>query len=187
MKAIVLASAVVAATTIPLATTVSAGTPIITLGAVTGSTTTGAVVNFTWNANGDTTDPYFIEAFYEPSGTPITGTSPQATDDAFTTAGQSGPFTIVVDQLQPNTTYNYELEAFCNGCGHADHPEQQPAIEWRIRLLRCDDRPGLPERQQRYPGSPGATSPHFAPVQLVEPHGTRAAVRDDEPRAPQPG
>jgi putative transposon-encoded protein len=117
MKAIVLASAVVAATTIPLATTVSAGTPIITLGAVTGSTTTGAVVNFTWNANGDTTDPYFIEAFYEPSGTPITGTSPQATDDAFTTAGQSGPFTIVVDQLQPNTTYNYELEAFCNGCG----------------------------------------------------------------------
>ena len=114
--AVVAASAAIAIAMLPLATPASAGTAIITLGATTGATTTGAVVNFSWNANGEP-DAYFIEAFYEPSGTPITGTSPQASDDAFTTAGASGNFTIVVDQLQPNTTYNYELEAFCNGCG----------------------------------------------------------------------
>ena len=115
--AVIAGAATIAIAMLPLATPAGAATPIITLGTVTGSTTTGAVVNFTWNANGDTTDPYFIEAFYEPSGTPITGSSPQATDTAFTTPGASGPFTIVVDQLQPNTTYNYELEGFCNGCG----------------------------------------------------------------------
>ena len=99
---------------IPLSAASAQG-PSITLGTPSGATTTGVVVNFSWNP-GSETGPYFIVALYEPSGTAITPSSPQATDAAFTTAGQSGTFSIVVDQLQPSTTYSYELEGFCNGC-----------------------------------------------------------------------
>ena len=66
--AVIASSAAIAIAMLPLATPASAGTAILTLGATTGATTTGAVVNFSWNANGEP-DAYFIEAFYEPSGT----------------------------------------------------------------------------------------------------------------------
>jgi hypothetical protein len=95
---------------LPLAAPASAaGAWTLTIGAISGVTTTGAVVSGTVNPNGDAG---WAEVAYEPSGTPITSSSPIAGLVIFN-AGVTTPqaVSIPVDQLTPNTSYTYELQA----------------------------------------------------------------------------
>ena len=95
---------------LPLASPASAaGTWTVTLGAPSGATTTGFVANGTVTPDGQAG---FVQVVYEPSGTPITSTSPTAGLVIFN-AGVSTPqaVSLAVDQLTPNTSYTYELQA----------------------------------------------------------------------------
>ncbi len=104
------ASAVIAIALLPLATPASAqGTWTVTLGAPSGATTTGFVANGTVTPDGEAG---FAQVVYEPSGTPITSSSPTAGLVIFN-AGVTTPqaVSIPVDQLTPKTSYTYELQA----------------------------------------------------------------------------
>ncbi len=95
---------------LPLASPASAqGTWTVTLGAPSGATTTGFVANGTVTPDGESG---FAQVVYEPSGTPITSSSPTAGLVTFN-AGVTTPqaVSIAVDQLTPNTSYTYELQA----------------------------------------------------------------------------
>jgi len=95
---------------LPLATPASAaGTWTVTLGVPSGATTTGFVANGSVTPDGEAG---FAQVVYEPTGTPITSTSPTAGLVIFN-AGVSTPqaVSMAVDQLTPNTSYTYELQA----------------------------------------------------------------------------
>ena len=107
---VIVASAAIAIAMLPLATPASAqGTWTVTLGAPSGATTTGFVANGTVTPDGEAG---FVQIVYEPSGTPITSSSPTAGLVIFN-AGVTTPqaVSIPVDQLTPNTSYTYELQA----------------------------------------------------------------------------
>jgi hypothetical protein len=120
MGALVVASAAaIAMAMLPVvATPASAqGTWTLTLGTSTGATTTGFVVNGTVTPDGEAG---FVEVVYEPTGTPITSSSPTAGCVNNVCAGNlvfgNGVTTpqsvsVAVDQLSPNTSYIYELLA----------------------------------------------------------------------------
>lgn len=95
---------------LPLATPASAaGTWTVTLGTPSGGTTTGFLANGTVTPDGNAG---FAQIIYEPTGTPITSSSPTAGLVIYT-AGVTMPqaVSLPVDQLTPNTSYTYELLA----------------------------------------------------------------------------
>jgi hypothetical protein len=107
---VIAASAAIAVAMLPIASPASAaGAWALTVTSLTGVTTTGALVNGTVNPNGDAG---WAEITYEPTGTPITSSSP-VTGLVIYNAGVNGPQTvsIPIDQLAPNTSYTYELQA----------------------------------------------------------------------------
>ncbi len=107
---VVVASVAITVAMLPLATPASAqGTWTVTLGVPSSATTTGFVANGTVTPDGEAG---FAQIVYEPSGTPITSSSPTAGLVIFD-AGVSTPqaVSIAVDQLTPNTSYTYELQA----------------------------------------------------------------------------
>ena len=108
--AVMLGSAAMAVAMPPVATPASAaGTWTLTLGTPTGITTTGFVANGTVTSDGNAG---FVEVLYAPAGTPLTPSSPSAGLVIFN-AGETGPqpVSIPIDQLTPNTSYAYILEA----------------------------------------------------------------------------
>ena len=107
---VIIVSGAIAIAMLPLATPASAqGTWTVTLGAPSGATTTGFVANGTVTPDGEAG---FAQVVYEPSGTPITSSSPTAGLVIFN-AGVTTPqaVSLPVDQLTPNTSYTYELQA----------------------------------------------------------------------------
>ena len=107
---VIVASAAIAIAMLPLATPASAqGTWTVILGAPSGATTTGFLASGTVTPDGEAG---FAQVVYEPSGTPITSSSPTAGLVTFN-AGVTTPqaVSIPVDQLAPNTSYTYELQA----------------------------------------------------------------------------
>ena len=107
---VIVACAAIAIALLPLATPAAAqGTWTVTLGAPSGATTTGFVANGTVTPDGEAG---FAQVVYEPSGTPITSSSPTAGLVTFN-AGVTTPqaVSLPVDQLTPNTSYTYELQA----------------------------------------------------------------------------
>jgi hypothetical protein len=108
---VIAASAAIAIAMLPLATPASAqGTTwTLTLGTPTGTTTTGFVANGTVTSDGF---DGFVNVRYEPTGTPITTSSPTAGLVIFNSGETTPqPVSIPVDQLTPHTSYTYELEA----------------------------------------------------------------------------
>jgi hypothetical protein len=109
-RSIIVASASIGIATLALATPASGqGTWTVMLGAPSGATTTGFVANGTVTPDGAAG---FAQVVYEPSGTPITSSSPTAGLVIFN-AGVTTPqaVSIPVDQLTPKTSYTYELQA----------------------------------------------------------------------------
>ena len=83
------------------------GTWTLTLSSPTGATTTGFVANGSVTSVGNAG---FVQVQYEPTGTPITSTSPLAGLVIVNSGGTgSQPVSIPVDQLTPNTSYTYDL------------------------------------------------------------------------------
>jgi hypothetical protein len=108
--AVIASAGALAIAMLPLATPASAaGTWTLTLGAPTGTTTTGFVANGTVTSDGNAG---FVQIAYEPTGTPITSSSP-TTGLVIFNDGETGaqPVSLPVDQLSPNTSYTYELLA----------------------------------------------------------------------------
>jgi putative transposon-encoded protein len=96
------------------ATTTTTTTPTtagwtLTLSAPTGTTTTGFVVNGTVTSDGNAG---FVQVLAVPTGTSLTGANPVGNEVDFT-AGETGlqPVSVPIDQLTPNTSYTYELQA----------------------------------------------------------------------------
>jgi putative transposon-encoded protein len=109
--AVIAACGALAVALLPLASPASAqGTWTLTLGAPTGTTTTGFVANGTVTPDGNAG---FVQVLYEPAGTPITTSSPKATSEDILNSPGTSPIAVSlpVDQLVPNTTYSYELLA----------------------------------------------------------------------------
>ena len=81
----------------------------MTLGTPSDVTTTGFLASGTVTPDGEAG---FAKVVYEPSGTPITSSSPTAGLVIFN-SGVTTPqaVSIAVDQLTPNTSYAYELQA----------------------------------------------------------------------------
>jgi phosphodiesterase/alkaline phosphatase D-like protein len=175
MGALVVASAAaIAMAMLPVvATPASAqGTWTLTLGTSTGATTTGFVVNGTVTPDGEAG---FVEVVYEPTGTPITSSSPTAGCVNNVCAGNlvfgNGVTTpqsvsVAVDQLSPNTSYIYELLATEDDDDRStDRPTQQPLVERDLRAVLRGCR--LRERHERRPGLPGEPGPAGPSQQLV--------------------
>ena len=103
-------AALTALAMLPLASTASAqGTWTVTLNAPTGGTTTGFVANGHVTPDGEAG---FVQIAYEPTGTPITSSSPTAGQVIFSAGvNSSQTVSMAVDQLTPNTSYTYELKA----------------------------------------------------------------------------
>ncbi len=109
--AVVLSAAVLALAVLALAATPASaqGLWTVTISGTSGATTTGVVVNGSVTPNGDAGSATVL---YEPSGTPITSSSPTAGLAIFS-SGDTTPqaVSLTVDQLTPNTSYVYELQA----------------------------------------------------------------------------
>jgi hypothetical protein len=110
--AILGSAAAIAIAMLPLATSPASatGTWTVTLGATSGVTTTGILVSGTVNPAGN---EGFAQVIFEPIATPLTTDSPTASGVEIYNAGVTTPqpLTIAIDQLTPNTSYHYEIQA----------------------------------------------------------------------------
>jgi hypothetical protein len=108
--AVLLSSAALAIAMLPLgATPASAtGTWTVTISGTSGATTTGILVNGTVDPAGN---EGFAQVIYEPTGTPLTENSPTAGLVIFNAGGTSQPVSFAVDQLTPNTSYTFAIQA----------------------------------------------------------------------------